>query len=164
MTGVRRNLDDVVYEEDGYHHNSYNENQKKRCDIVISCLAGFHVSPIWGYRSHLHPCRLWYGSQTGSSHNLVWRLFTFWCCLLLLSPSSQHIIRWWTHFTLLYNVRPWSLRVCSRFPHLGIPAGAMASHGWHHLLPQPVRHPSPFHFTIEFKVWWNWPISHNATM
>jgi hypothetical protein len=23
MTGVRRNLDDVVYEEDGYHHNSY---------------------------------------------------------------------------------------------------------------------------------------------
>jgi hypothetical protein len=73
---------------------------EKRCDIVISCLAGFHVSPIWGYKSHLHPRRLWYGSQTGSSHNLVWRLFTFWCCPLLLSPSSQHIIRWWTHFTL----------------------------------------------------------------
>lgn len=36
MTGVRRNLDDVVYEEDG-HHNSYHvangdviENQKKK--------------------------------------------------------------------------------------------------------------------------------------
>ena len=73
---------------------------EKRCDIVISCLAAFHVSPIWGYRSHLHPRRLWYGIQTGSPHNLVWRLSAFWSCSLLLSPSSQHIIRWWTHFTL----------------------------------------------------------------